>query len=474
MSNKFILFLVLNYLSLAFVEGRNTVTETDNTFNSSFSDTCSALSFIFTNQSQIDAFPSLNPGCSILNGNLGITGFDITNLDSLSQIKEVLGSVQVTEVSNISFDGLNNIKNILGSLRFNDMYSTLGLGKFDSLLSVGGSIEINNVLASKFETINNLEVIGGDLIFINRQADTVIIFNKLRNIQGRFRFQYFPDVKHFKSFDQLESVGDNVEINSPGRALISLDCIKSISNVNGSIQFSGSISDYGGFENLTTIHDFLLIENNNIIQNIIGFNHLNSIQNALILSNNKLLVEITGFQNLLSVGSLQIYNNGFLSSIVGLDHPMVINQNYGNSIYQNPFLSTCNVESICNKLFQSVGEFDVYNNGINCQSVQQILSQCGTFYDQDGDGVQDSSDNCPTIPNPQQTDLNFNGIGDACEEFQKVGINIDTPKKELHISNGDIFIDNPEKGIIFKDYNGNCWRTKVTSGQFNIIQVDCP
>ncbi len=35
--------------------------------------------------------------------------------------------------------------------------------------------------------------------------------------------------------------------------------------------------------------------------------------------------------------------------------------------------------------------------------------------DSDGDGVPDSTDNCPNVTNPSQTDSNRNGIGDACE-----------------------------------------------------------
>jgi len=33
----------------------------------------------------------------------------------------------------------------------------------------------------------------------------------------------------------------------------------------------------------------------------------------------------------------------------------------------------------------------------------------------DGDGVPDTRDNCPTIANPEQTDTNHNGVGDACD-----------------------------------------------------------
>ena len=39
----------------------------------------------------------------------------------------------------------------------------------------------------------------------------------------------------------------------------------------------------------------------------------------------------------------------------------------------------------------------------------------GGCIDSDGDGICDSEDNCPAVPNPNQADSNHNGIGDACE-----------------------------------------------------------
>jgi len=38
-----------------------------------------------------------------------------------------------------------------------------------------------------------------------------------------------------------------------------------------------------------------------------------------------------------------------------------------------------------------------------------------TIVDLDGDGVPDAVDNCPTVPNPDQSDLDGNGIGDVCD-----------------------------------------------------------
>jgi len=50
--------------------------------------------------------------------------------------------------------------------------------------------------------------------------------------------------------------------------------------------------------------------------------------------------------------------------------------------------------------------------------------------DTDGDGVADACDNCPTYPNPDQADANQNRIGDACEDSSysfPVGISFSSP-----------------------------------------------
>ena len=46
--------------------------------------------------------------------------------------------------------------------------------------------------------------------------------------------------------------------------------------------------------------------------------------------------------------------------------------------------------------------------------------------DQDGDGVPDSSDNCPTIPNSNQIDTDCDGVGDVCDEWDGCDDTIDS------------------------------------------------
>jgi len=59
-------------------------------------------------------------------------------------------------------------------------------------------------------------------------------------------------------------------------------------------------------------------------------------------------------------------------------------------------------------------------SSIFCQSLPVIIVNQNFNYtsliDTDGDGVNDDVDNCPTVYNPSQEDINENGIGDYCDD----------------------------------------------------------
>eukprot|EP01130_Rhizamoeba_saxonica_P000771 TRINITY_DN1068_c1_g1_i1.p1 TRINITY_DN1068_c1_g1~~TRINITY_DN1068_c1_g1_i1.p1 ORF type:complete len:981 (-),score=299.06 TRINITY_DN1068_c1_g1_i1:47-2989(-) len=64
-----------------------------------------------------------------------------------------------------------------------------------------------------------------------------------------------------------------------------------------------------------------------------------------------------------------------------------------------------------NRFRDSPSAFSIYTS-------IQFLANPPTYEDADDDGIIDSEDNCPDVPNPDQADCNGNGIGDACDEVK--------------------------------------------------------
>ena len=99
--------------------------------------------------------------------------------------------------------------------------------------------------------------------------------------------------------------------------------------------------------------------------------------------------------------------------------------------------------------------------------------------DMDGDGVDDPFDNCPSVPNPWQSDFDQDGIGDLCDTDEintaGTGIGTATPASRVHIQGGDVFISSASRGVILTSTDGGCWRVTVSNaGVLQAVRVDCP
>ena len=123
----------------------------------------------FTTQAEIDNFQTNNPNCTEIEGDVLINGGDIVNLNGLSVLTSIAGSLFIgTDYYNnpsiTSLTGLDNVMSIGGDLSIGGIDSLTSLTGLDNVMSIGGDIDIkyNHALTS-LTGLEGLTSMGGDL-----------------------------------------------------------------------------------------------------------------------------------------------------------------------------------------------------------------------------------------------------------------------------------------------------------------------
>lgn len=92
---------------------------------------------------------------------------------------------------------------------------------------------------------------------------------------------------------------------------------------------------------------------------------------------------------------------------------------------------TCNPANAYFGFASSAGSINKFDN--------LVITSGVTPPDSDGDGVPDSEDNCPMVPNPDQSDIDSDGVGDLCDpdflykQYQDLKSEVDSLKQQFQI-----------------------------------------
>ncbi len=318
---------------------------------------CPPGDIIFTSQSQVDNFSISYPGCTTIVGDVTIEDsqwIPITNIDSLNSLTTIGGNLEL-------FNNLE-LENIIG---------------LENVTSLGGQLKIvNNNKLNHLTGLENLDTIGGNLELASNDS--------LKNLTG---------------LENIVSIGGNFQVGN-NQSLTSLIAVENLTSIVGSlrIEANSSLTSLSGLENLASLGGSINIFDNDGLATLTGLENLDTIGGSVIVQKNEILNNLSGLENLASIGfRLTISNNNVLTNISDINFPL--NLEHLLTIKNNPNLSICAKPNICNFLLNG-GEADISNNQPGCDSIPEVLFNCGSlgqiyfpvFYDLNQNGSYESNE----------------------------------------------------------------------------------
>ena len=232
-----------------------------------------------SSQAEVNAFD-----CTSVEGNLTISGDDISDLSPLSVLTNVGGNLYIgNNVVLQNLDGLSALSSVSGyfHIYFNDALTSIeGLS---ALTSVGGNLDIyENNLLTNVNGLSALTYVGGKL-WLN-------YCNALANIDG---------------LTAITSLDGDISIDH-NNALMNIDGLSGLTTVNGILWLNNcnALMNLDGLIDLTFIGGDAKIYNNDVMTNIDGLTSLMTIGGNLQVTNNPSLSEFCGLYPLLNGGGL--------------------------------------------------------------------------------------------------------------------------------------------------------------------------
>ncbi|KAA6439301.1 DNRLRE domain-containing protein [Dyadobacter flavalbus] len=232
------------------------------------SPTCNVSSL--QTQQEVDNFRTTYPGCKVVNGDLSINSTNIINLDGLTDITTVNGSVLISHNPALtSIAGLSGLQQVNGEINIEDNYKLTTLHGLENLTSSKGNVRIvNNKALNSISALSRLETISGFLLVeANPSLSTLKGLENLTTVKGDFRMQ-------------------------------NLDLLTGLEPLS----------------KLTSVEGFFIISSNHSLKNLSGLQNLESVGLGIYISGNNALTSLSGLSHFIAVQWINIYNNPVLST----------------------------------------------------------------------------------------------------------------------------------------------------------------
>ncbi|WP_276371885.1 T9SS type A sorting domain-containing protein [Chryseolinea sp. H1M3-3] len=382
--------------------------------------------FTLSTQAEVDAFT-----CTEVNGNLTISGNDITNLNGLSSLQKVSGKFSIENNNGLkSLDGLLSLESVGLGLYLINNPELSDLNALSSLKTVG-DLTIDNSNIPNFNTLSSLTEISGLMLIVNNRnlfeifgpplltsmqggmsisgngnLHAVRDFDNVTTITGGIHITENPNLIDIYGFSLLTSIKTDdgghghitIRKNDALRDIAGFHSLPEVGDVN--IEFNGNLSAINVFRSLTKVFGHLNLSKNASLKYITGFNKLVEITGSNINTIIGITIAGSSIENLDWLASLrtislsgtggattrrvlEIKDNALLSDIsglAGLDEQIINSNPLYITLTNNPLLTICEA---LGRYFKSLGEdrvlsdtesgiISISENGSGC-TVEKIL-----------------------------------------------------------------------------------------------------
>ncbi len=319
-------------------------------------------------QEDVDNFAIDYPNCTELKRDLCVGNCngaalpyaEISNLDGLSPIVEIGGSLEVKFITGLAdLTGLENLKRV----DHNVLIKTN-----DSLMSLSG--------------LENLNYIGCDLQLEYSPIQSVEGLAGLDSLLGYIEIRGSSNLTDLDAFSNASHLGYGIKLSN-NESLESIEGLSVIDSIQNSIHITNcpSLTSLVGLHNIVSIGHQLEISSNDGLVNLQGLESLVEVETSIYLSTNANLLNLMGMEQLKSTGGITITSNALLLSLEGLDQFDTVNS---VNINDNESLLVLdgfnNLTSIVN-LNLSAGAFETISGFSNLTSVSYLNLTNNVFTD---------------------------------------------------------------------------------------------